>query len=77
MKKNFKSLFLFLFASTTLFAQQLKETDVIPFDASVKKGKLKNGLTYYIKKNAKPANKVDLRLMINAGSILENDDQHG
>ncbi|HQW68364.1 MAG TPA: insulinase family protein [Flavobacterium sp.] len=77
MKKNFKSLFLFLFASTTLFAQQLKETDVIPFDASVKKGKLKNGLTYYIKKNAKPENKVDLRLIINAGSILENDDQQG
>ncbi|HOD09459.1 MAG TPA: insulinase family protein [Flavobacterium sp.] len=77
MKKNFKSLFLFLFASTTLFAQQLKETDVIPFYASVKKGKLKNGLTYYIKKNAKPENKVDLRLIINAGSILENDDQQG
>ena len=77
MKKNFKSLFLFLFASTTLFAQQLKETDAIPFDASVKKGKLKNGLTYYIKKNAKPENKVDLRLIINAGSILENDDQQG
>ncbi|MCZ8089585.1 MAG: insulinase family protein [Flavobacterium sp.] len=77
MKKNFKSLFLFLFASASVFAQQLKETDVIPFDKSVKKGTLKNGLTYYIKKNAKPENKVDLRLIINAGSILENDDQQG
>ncbi len=77
MKKKFNSVFLFLLASTTVFAQQLKDTDVIPFDPSVKKGKLKNGLTYYIKKNAKPENKVDLRLIINAGSVLENDDQQG
>jgi zinc protease len=28
-------------------------------------------LTYYIKKNAKPEKKVDLRLVVNAGSILK------
>ena len=49
----------------------------IPIDASVKMGKLSNGLTYYIKNNGKPANKVELRLAINAGSILEDDDQLG
>ncbi|OSY87776.1 peptidase M16 [Tenacibaculum holothuriorum] len=49
----------------------------IPTDPSVKIGKLSNGLTYYIKKNAKPANKVELRLAVNAGSILEDDDQLG
>jgi len=56
-------------------AQELKGSDLIPFDPAVKTGKLKNGLTYYIRKNAKPENKVDLRLVINAGSILEDDDQ--
>lgn len=58
-------------------AQELRGTDPIPFDPAVKTGKLKNGLTYYIRKNAKPENKVDLRLVINAGSILEDDDQQG
>lgn len=49
----------------------------IPVDPSVKIGKLANGLTYYIKQNPKPADKVELRLVVNAGSILEDDDQRG
>ncbi|TDE47146.1 insulinase family protein [Flavobacterium rhamnosiphilum] len=59
------------------FAQQMDYSKAIPFDPSVKTGKLENGLTYYIKKNAKPEKKVDLRLVVNAGSILEEDDQQG
>lgn len=77
MKQILKSvLFLLAFPAVSL-AQDLKGTDAIPFDAAVRKGTLKNGLTYYIRKNSKPENKVDLRLVINAGSILENDDQQG
>lgn len=49
----------------------------IPFNPDVKMGKLDNGLTYYIQNNSKPADKVELRLVINAGSILEDDDQQG
>jgi zinc protease len=49
----------------------------IPFDPEVKKGILSNGLTYYIRKNAKPEEKVELRLVVNAGSILETDKQLG
>ncbi|WP_288956213.1 insulinase family protein [uncultured Polaribacter sp.] len=49
----------------------------IPIDPSVRIGKLPNGITYYIKNNGKPANKVELRLAINAGSILEDEDQLG
>jgi zinc protease len=70
------SLGLLLF-STSIFAQEIDYSKAIPFDPSVKTGKLKNGLTYYIKKNAKPENKVSLRLVVNAGSILEDDDQQG
>lgn len=49
----------------------------IPTDPNVKVGKLSNGLTYYIQNNGKPENKVELRLVVNAGSILEDEDQVG
>lgn len=49
----------------------------IPFNPEVKTGTLSNGLTYYIKNNGKPENKVELRLVIKAGSILEDEDQLG
>jgi len=61
----------------TILAQTMDYGQAIPFDPNVKTGKLENGLTYYIKKNAKPEKKVDLRLVVNAGSILEDDDQQG
>lgn len=49
----------------------------IPFDPSVKTGKLKNGLTYYIRKNEEPKNRAELRLVVKAGSVLETNDQQG
>lgn len=49
----------------------------IPLNPNVKFGKLENGLTYYIMKNAKPEDKVELRLALNAGSIQEDDNQLG
>jgi zinc protease len=56
---------------------QYKMTDLLPSDPDVKVGKLPNGLTYYIRKNLKPEKKVELRLAVNAGSVLENDEQRG
>jgi zinc protease len=52
-------------------------TTPIAVDPNVKIGKLDNGLVYYIRQNKKPENRVELRLVVNAGSILENDDQQG
>lgn len=49
----------------------------IPVDPNVKIGKLENGLTYYIRNNGKPEDKVELRLVVNAGSILEDENQQG
>ncbi|TDD78676.1 M16 family metallopeptidase [Flavobacterium caseinilyticum] len=77
MKKINNLVFGILLFPVAVFAQQMDYSKAIPFDPSVKTGKLENGLTYYIKKNAKPENKVDLRLVVNAGSILETDDQQG
>lgn len=49
----------------------------LPVSPHVTIGKLPNGLTYYIQKNGKPAKKVELRLVVKAGSILEDEDQLG
>lgn len=49
----------------------------IPTDPAVRVGRLPNGLRYFIRRNAKPEQRVELRLVINAGSVLEDDDQRG
>ncbi|MFT7380132.1 MAG: zinc protease [Roseivirga sp.] len=49
----------------------------LPKDPSVKIGQLENGFTYYIRQNAKPDNRIEFRLAIKAGSIVEDDDQQG
>ena len=56
---------------------QFNLTDKLPVDQNIKIGKLPNGLTYYIRKNLKPEKKVQLRLVVNAGSVLEDRDQQG
>ena len=61
----------------SLWAQVADLNQKLPNDPDVRIGKLENGLTYYIRQNDKPEKKVDLRLVINAGSILETDKQVG
>jgi zinc protease len=58
-------------------ANAQKPTDLIALDKSVKMGKLPNGLSYYIRRYVKPEGKVDLHLAVNAGSVLEREDQQG
>ncbi|MBS1682093.1 MAG: insulinase family protein [Bacteroidetes bacterium] len=65
-----------LFFVTASFAQ-LNTANKIPVAPEIKIGKFANGLTYYIRKNSKPEKKVELRLVVKAGSILEDDDQQG
>lgn len=68
---------IFLFLTTVSAVSQNKLTDPLPIDPRVKIGTLSNGLFYYIQKNNRPAKKVELRLVVNTGSILEDDDQRG
>jgi len=56
-------------------AQDLSKT--LPFDPNSIKGKFDNGLTYYVRSNHKPEKKVELRLVVKAGSILEDNSQLG
>lgn len=51
--------------------------DTIPRDPAAITGVLPNGLTYVIRPNAKPEKRAELRLAVNAGSVLEDDDQLG
>jgi zinc protease len=53
------------------------QTNQLPIDKDIIVGKLENGIRYYIKKNNKPEKRAELRLFVNAGSVLENDDQQG
>jgi zinc protease len=77
MKKLAYKLGLLLLVCQVAFAQQINLKEKLPMDPAVKVGKLKNGLTYYIRKNVEPKNRAQLRLIIKAGSILEDDDQRG
>ncbi|GHT48305.1 zinc protease [Spirochaetia bacterium] len=52
-------------------------SEAIPFMDGVLRGKLKSGLTYYLYENKKPENRAFLTLAVNAGSVLETEDQRG
>ncbi|WP_288380938.1 pitrilysin family protein [uncultured Massilia sp.] len=64
-------------AAAPATAAPLRLDAPIPVGPQVKVGKLANGLTYYIQKNARPERKLELRLVVKAGSILEDEDQRG
>ncbi|NVB83139.1 MAG: insulinase family protein, partial [Kofleriaceae bacterium] len=51
--------------------------EVTPIDPQIKVGKLPNGLTYYVMKHEKPEQRAALWLAVDAGSVLEDDDQRG
>ncbi|MDR2053129.1 MAG: insulinase family protein, partial [Treponema sp.] len=54
-----------------------KPEDPVPFMDKVRTGVLPNGLRYYILPNARPENRAFLTLAVNAGSVLEEDDEQG
>ena len=60
-----------------VFAAPVRSQDRIPLDPAITTGTLDNGLSYMIRANDTPDNRVELRLVLNAGSILEDDDQLG
>ncbi len=60
--------------SAAMFAQQAMPA---PFDQNVRRGKLENGLTYYIRHNEKPAQRANFYIAQKVGSILEEETQRG
>jgi zinc protease len=49
----------------------------LSLDPAVSFGRLDNGLSFYIRRHDEPRQRAELRLAVNAGSILEDDDQRG
>ncbi|MFN2635950.1 MAG: M16 family metallopeptidase [Gemmatimonadaceae bacterium] len=61
-----------------LYAQRASSpAEPLPFDPAVTTGTLPNGMRYYIRENPKPEHRAELRLVVNAGSVLEDEDQRG
>lgn len=51
--------------------------DTLAFDPLVRRGRLPNGMRYYVRRNTRPEKRAELRLAVNAGSVLEGEDQRG
>ena len=66
---------LLLLGIGVIWAQDLSSP--LSRDSALRLGKLPNGLTYYIRQNAEPENRIELRLMVKAGSVDEAEDQQG
>ncbi len=77
---SFLATWVFLAAPLALAAQEpvLTSPDqTLPTDPGVTVGTLENGLHYFIRANHRPENRAELRLIVNAGSVLEDEDQRG
>ncbi len=81
--KRFFILFALMTATLSAFAQSYSEEELkamipkIPGDSLVRRGTLDNGLTYYIRHNAIPAQRAEFYLATNVGAIQETPDQDG
>ena len=88
MKKLFKSaviftasiylfvlafLFLGCVSSTKSFNNELQ----LQLDSKVKVGILDNGMSYYLRQNSEPENRIILRLVVKVGSNMEEENQRG
>ncbi len=76
--KSILKIFLALFLVVNLQAvgQRIDKSKGEPnLDNSIRHGKLKNGVTYFIKNLPKEQSKLDLRLVVKAGKDHQNDDQ--
>ena len=76
--KKLTALFVLLCSFRLVIACQAGiDPDALAFDPNIKHGKLTNGLQYYILNNRDPKDRVYIRLVVNAGSMHEDDDQKG
>ena len=77
MRLKVFSLAAFAVLAGSVSAQTTPLTTKLPIDPKVRIGTLKNGLRYYIRQNTRPEKRAELRLVVNAGSILETPDKLG
>ncbi len=64
----------------TSLEAQVQDSDLtapLAWDPAVRVGTLDNGLQYFVRENDRPLARAELRLLLKAGSVLEDDDQLG
>ena len=64
-------------APTTAPPSPAVPADLLPFDPAVVLGRLPNGFRYAIRENGRPEERALLWLVLDAGSMQEDDDQRG
>lgn len=81
MPKLFRSTCLVLWIATALVISAATpfphETSDLKPDPSVRFGTLSNGLRYAVMPNREPKGRASMRLLVDAGSLHENEDQRG
>ncbi len=86
MKKILHIVMIFILAALLLtcaglpnadFAHLGKAEDFVPLTKKALTGTLPNGLKYFIMENSAPRNTAFLALVVNAGSVLEKEDERG
>lgn len=66
----------FTSCTSTAKPKAVKETPLVK-DSAILEGKYENGMSYLIRQNKEPENRIYLRLVVNTGSVNEDDDQKG
>jgi zinc protease len=78
-RKNLQQLLVLILALAVGLsaAPQADLNQRIPVEPAITIGHLPNGVQYYVRTNKKPEKRAELRLVVKAGSVLEDDDQQG
>ena len=77
MKRFVFTMLAYLVIAPTFLSAQDMLQQAVPVDPAVRTGKLENGMTYFIRHNEEPKERVSFYMIQNVGALLENDDQNG
>jgi zinc protease len=77
MKKFVLSMLAFLVIAPFFVSAQDMLKQAVPVDPAIRTGKLENGMTYFIRHNQEPKERVSFYMIQNVGALLENDNQNG
>lgn len=77
MKKILLSLIALLAFTGFAQSQQLDLMQVIPNDPEVRTGTLESGIKYYIRHNAKDAQRANFHIVYDVGAVQEDENQNG
>lgn len=75
LKNKILLVFFNIYFFGTFFMYSLVQ-DTVPLDPGIRYGKLSNGLTYYIKPIKGSSPEMDVRLLVKAGSAVQDPDQY-